>query len=104
MKKWGYKNLTKKNYSSRLEHRQVMEDFWGRRLLPTELIHHKNGNKRDNRIENLEICNNAKEHALKEMILGIYLKPKYSGPFAEKGQSYEQMPKMKIQIHRRATI
>lgn len=46
------------------EHRIIMERVLGRRLLTKEHVHHKNGIKTDNRIENLEVLTESEHHAL----------------------------------------
>lgn len=51
---------TKKGYVR--EHRLVMEAHIGRYLTKDEDIHHINGNKKDNRIENLELFESHSDH------------------------------------------
>ena len=53
-------NRTKNNYV--LLHRVVMENHLGRLLDKTEIVHHKDGNKKNNDVSNLEVMT-ASEHA-----------------------------------------
>ena len=58
------------NYSGHIyEHRLVMERKIGRSLKKDEFIHHINGNKQDNRIENLKMVD-ARTHWRIHMALG----------------------------------
>jgi len=54
----GYMYVRYEN-KSYLEHRKIYEDFLGRKLNSNENIHHINGDRTDNRLENLELWNTS---------------------------------------------
>ncbi|MGI6078747.1 MAG: HNH endonuclease [Fastidiosipilaceae bacterium] len=71
----GYIQITG-NGKNILEHRDVMEKHIGRKLSTREHVHHINGNKQDNRIENLEIVGigeHISEHHPSERVLSRWV-------------------------------
>lgn len=55
----GYRYHSIKGVGRFAEHRLMMEAHMGRALLPDETVHHKNGDRGDNRIENLELWSSS---------------------------------------------
>lgn len=58
----GY--ITMRGTKNIRQHRWVMEQHLGRKLSTNEHVHHINGKKTDNRIENLEVMTASKHHRL----------------------------------------
>ncbi len=56
------KTYTKRNQKH--EHRVVMEQLLGRNLRSDEIVHHKDGNKKNNDLENLEVLSRAEHTAI----------------------------------------
>lgn len=70
----GYKRCTTGKNCGRLEHVVLMELHIGRPLRKNEVVHHINGNRQDNRIENLQLLTrveHSRMHAIESQGKGL---------------------------------
>jgi hypothetical protein len=100
----GYKMVSlpqhpRANNNSIFVHRVVMENHLGRLLRRGEVVHHRNGDKGDNRVENLELTDNsahARHHANERPKLGETLVPLVCAychqPFAREKRNAAKCP------------
>lgn len=58
----GYTAIHWGRYGKRLRYRMIMDYVMGRKLSRTEQVHHKDHNKQNDSVENLQYCSSASEH------------------------------------------
>lgn len=74
------------------EHRIIMEAYLGRRLGPDEVVHHVNGDGRDNRIENLQVMDKCAHHVKHRREQTNF----YRIPYTQNAQHGEDNPSAKV--------
>jgi len=86
---WGYKNI-RIGKKTKLEHRLIMEKHLGRKLDRFEVVHHKNRNKKDNKLSNFKV-QSLSEHTSEFMKKYMNL-PEIKERYRKYGKKYGFQP------------
>jgi len=76
------------------EHRLVYEQYYKCTLLPSAHVHHKNGNRQDNRIENLEALTSSQHRSLHNIGNKIWIGKKHSEESKRKNSDWHKGKKL----------
>lgn len=90
----NHPNSTENNYV--LHHRIIMENYLGRLLKKNEVVHHKDGNKKNNKLENLQLLSDEehkRKHQLEQGRLFVKLKCPWCGKIFEKPHNNTHLSK-----------
>jgi hypothetical protein len=72
----SYKSIVVDGKQERL-HRHLVESAIGEKLGPSEIIHHKDGNKHNNKLSNLQITTRSNHMKIHDIGKNTRFKPKY---------------------------
>jgi len=81
----GYRRIHTGDGRRVMEHVHVMEQHLGRRLEPHENIHHRNGLRDDNRLENLELWVKVQPRGQRVEDLIAFVVDHYPGELEKRG-------------------
>jgi len=93
---WNYRQVTLDDGTSALEHRCVMQAHLGRPLLDTEIVHHADGDGRNNRIENLRVMSMSAHSELHSRRMSDETKARISASTSGEGNAFGRLKEAEV--------